>query len=608
MRDKLHQKNPTNADLTRKETTELKRYKKYITPYLSAFVIGPLMMLTEVAGEVMLPKFMSMIINNGVADRNLAYIGKMGALMVLTVLFMAVGGILGAYFSAKASISFTSDMRNDLFRKVQQFSFENIDGYSTGSLVTRLTNDVQQVQNVLMMGLRMALRAPGMFLGALIMAFMMNCQLAVIILIVIPLLLAAIILILKTAFPRFGEMQRRLDRLNSGIQESLTNVRVVKSFVREAHEIEKFSRLNRDLKESSLRALRIVITTMPVMMFAMNVTALAVVWYGGNIIIAGKMPVGDLTAFTTYIVQILMSLMMLSMVFLQSSRASASMKRINEIFDTEIGLNDDNAKNKDKKVTEGRVEFKNVSFGYSGENGRKDLVLEGISFTAEPGQTIGIIGSTGSGKTSLVQLIPRLYDVTGGEVLVDGVNVKEYSLKHLREGVGMVLQKNILFSGTIEENLRWGNEDAPMEDVIRFSESAQADPFVKNFKNGYDTEMGQGGVNVSGGQKQRLCIARALLKRPKILILDDSTSAVDTATEAKIRESLYHDLKDTTKIIIAQRISSVQEADQILVLEDGKIIGHGTHEELLKTCETYSEIYTTQIGNQSIGAGEEAAV
>ena len=608
MRDKQQRKNPTNADLTRKETTELKRYKKYITPYLSAFVIGPLMMLTEVAGEVMLPKFMSMIINNGVASRNVAYIGKMGTLMVLTVLFMAVGGILGAYFSAKASISFTSDMRNDLFRKVQQFSFENIDGYSTGSLVTRLTNDVQQVQNVLMMGLRMALRAPGMFLGALIMAFMMNRQLAVIILIVIPLLLAAIILILKTAFPRFGEMQRRLDRLNSGIQESLTNVRVVKSFVREDHEIEKFSKLNDDLKESSLRALRIVIATMPVMMFAMNVTTLAVVWYGGNIIIAGKMPVGDLTAFTTYIVQILMSLMMLSMVFLQSSRASASMKRINEIFDTEIGLNDDNAENKDKKVTEGRVEFKNVSFGYSGENGRKDLVLEGISFTAEPGQTIGIIGSTGSGKTSLVQLIPRLYDVTGGEVLVDGVNVKEYSLKHLREGVGMVLQKNVLFSGTIEENLRWGNEDAPMEDVIRFSESAQADPFVKTFKNGYDTEMGQGGVNVSGGQKQRLCIARALLKRPKILILDDSTSAVDTATEAKIRESLYHDLKDTTKIIIAQRISSVQEADQILVLEDGKIIGHGTHEELLKTCEAYSEIYTTQIGNQSIRAGEEAAV
>ena len=594
MRDKQQRKNPTNADLTRKETTELKRYKKYITPYLSAFVIGPLMMLTEVAGEVMLPKFMSMIINNGVASRNVAYIGKMGTLMVLTVLFMAVGGILGAYFSAKASISFTSDMRNDLFRKVQQFSFENIDGYSTGSLVTRLTNDVQQVQNVLMMGLRMALRAPGMFLGALIMAFMMNRQLAVIILIVIPLLLAAILLILKTAFPRFGEMQRRLDRLNSGIQESLTNVRVVKSFVREDHEIEKFSKLNDDLKESSLRALRIVIATMPVMMFAMNVTTLAVVWYGGNIIIAGKMPVGDLTAFTTYIVQILMSLMMLSMVFLQSSRASASMKRINEIFDTEIGLNDDHAKNKDKKVTEGCVEFKNVSFGYGGENGRKDLVLEGISFTAEPGQTIGIIGSTGSGKTSLVQLIPRLYDVTGGEVLVDGVNVKEYSLKHLREGVGMVLQKNILFSGTIEENLRWGNEDAPMEDVIRFSESAQADPFVKTFKNGYDTEMGQEGVNVSGGQKQRICIARAILKKPKVLILDDSTSAVDTATEAKIRSGLAEKLPDMTKIIIAQRISSVRHADQIIIMDRGHVEAIGTHESLLRDNQIYQEIYASQ--------------
>lgn len=586
----------------------MKRYKKYITPYLGAFLMGPLMMLTEVAGEVALPKLMSLIINNGVAGRDTGYILKTGLLMAAVVVCMAVGGILGSYFAAKASINFTTDLRRDVFKKVQQFSFANIDSFSTGSLVTRLTNDIQQVQNVLTMGLKMALRAPGMFVGALFMAFMMNGRLAAILLVVIPLLSLAIGLILKTAFPRFEAMQKKLDRLNSGIQESLTNVRVVKSFVREDFEIGKFSGLNQDLRDSGMRALKIVIATMPVMMFAMNVTTLAVVWYGGNIIIAGKMPVGDLTAFTTYIVQILMSLMMLSMVFLQSSRASASMKRINEIFDTEISLNDDHAKNKDKKVTEGCVEFKNVSFGYSGENGRKDLVLEGISFTAEPGQTIGIIGSTGSGKTSLVQLIPRLYDVTGGEVLVDGVNVKEYSLKHLREGVGMVLQKNILFSGTIEENLRWGNEDAPMEDVIRFSESAQADPFVKTFKNGYDTEMGQGGVNVSGGQKQRLCIARALLKRPKILILDDSTSAVDTATEAKIRESLYHDLGDTTKIIIAQRISSVQEADQILVLEDGKIIGHGTHEELLKTCEAYSEIYTTQIGNQSIRAGEEAAV
>ena len=600
MRDKLHQKNPTNADLTRKETTELKRYKKYITPYLSAFVIGPLMMLTEVAGEVMLPKFMSMIINNGVADRNLAYIGKMGALMVLTVLFMAVGGILGAYFSAKASISFTSDMRNDLFRKVQQFSFENIDGYSTGSLVTRLTNDVQQVQNVLMMGLRMALRAPGMFLGALIMAFMMNCQLAVIILIVIPLLLAAIILILKTAFPRFGEMQRRLDRLNSGIQESLTNVRVVKSFVREDHEIEKFSRLNRDLKESSLRALRIVITTMPVMMFAMNVTTLAVVWYGGNIIIAGNMPVGDLTAFTTYIVQILMSLMMLSMVFLQSSRASASMKRINEIFDTEINLNDDNAENKDKKVTEGRVEFKDVSFGYSGENGRKDLVLEGISFMAEPGQTIGIIGSTGSGKTSLVQLIPRLYDVTGGEVLVDGVNVKEYSLKHLREGVGMVLQKNVLFSGDIADNLNFGNENGTEEDWKQAAKTACADEFICKKKEGYHDSVAQGGTNLSGGQRQRMAIARAMMKKPEIYVFDDSFSALDMKTDRQLRQNLKESIEDATVIMVAQRISTVLDADRILVVDDGQIVGNGTHRELLDTCPLYREIAEIQLGKEAL--------
>ena len=570
----------------------MKRYGTYIKPYLGAFILGPLLMLTEVAGEIMLPKLMSMIINNGVAQRNVQYILSVGGLMILATLIMGIGGIGGAYFSVKAAVSFTSDLRDDLFSKVQEFSFKNIDSYSTGSLVTRLTNDIQQVQNVLMMGLRMAMRAPGMFIGALIMAFMMNARLAVVILVVIPLLTAAIAVILKTAFPRFTAMQKKLDQLNSGIQEALTNVRVIKSFVREEFEEEKFRDMNQDLKNSSLDAMKIVIVTMPVMTLAMNITTLAVVWYGGNIIIAGDMPVGDLTAFTTYIVQILMSLMMLSMVFLQLSRAVASIRRVGEVMDTEIDLTDRDASRKDLAVLKGKVEFKHVSFSYT--DSRDEMVLEDIKFTAEPGQIIGIIGSTGSGKTTLVQMIPRLYDATKGQVLVDGVDVREYSLKNLREGVGMVLQKNVLFSGTIEENLRWGKEDASMDEIREMAQSAQADSFVTSFTNGYDTDMGQGGVNVSGGQKQRLCIARALLKRPKILILDDSTSAVDTATEARIRQCFNTSLKDTTKIIIAQRIGSVEEADRILVLDEGRLIGQGTHEQLMEECQAYQEIYYSQ--------------
>ena len=577
-----------------------KRYKSYILPYKSAFILGPLMMVTEVLGEILLPKFMSMIINHGVAQKDGGYILKMGLVMAITSFLMAAGGILGAYFAAKASISFTSDLRRDLFARVQQFSFKNIDAFSTGSLVTRLTNDIQQVQNLIMMGLRMMLRAPGMFLGALVMAFWMNAELAAVILVVIPLLTAAIVWILRTAYPRFTAMQKALDTLNSGIQEVLTNVRVVKSFVREDYEEKRFADTNRELKEAGLRALKIVIATMPVMMFAMNVTTLAVVWFGGNLIIGGRMAVGDLTAFTTYIVQILMSLMMLSMVFLQSSRAMASIRRIDEVLDEPIDLSDENASQKDRKVEKGRVEFKDVSFSYR-EGG--EPVLSHISLTAEPGETIGILGATGSGKTSLVQLIPRLYDVTEGSVRVDGIDVREYSLKNLRDGVGMVLQKNVLFSGTIEENLRWGDETATEEEVRRAAVYAQADSFVNSFAEGYKTEMGQGGVNVSGGQKQRLCIARALLKKPKILILDDSTSAVDTATEAAIRTAFREDLKDTTKFIIAQRLSSLEYADRILVLEDGRIIGEGTQEKLLASCEAYREIYETQYGKRADGEG-----
>ena len=578
----------------------MKRYWKYIKPYLPAFIIGPLMMIVEVIGEVVLPKLMANIINVGVANGSVGYITGTGALMILVALLMMAGGVGGAYFGAKAAVSFAADLRKDAFDKVQTFSFANLDQFSTGSLVTRLTNDITQVQNLINMALRMMLRAPGMLIGALIMAFVMNAELAVIVLIVIPILVGAIAVLIKIAFPKFKIMQKKLDALNSNIQEMLTNVRVIKSFVRGDYEEKKFAASNEDLKQTSLGAFKTIIIVMPLMMLMMNGTTLAVVWFGGRQIIVGNMQVGDLTAFTTYIVQILMSLMMLAMVILQSSRALASLSRIREILDTEVDLNDEHCKEPDKIVSSGRVEYRDVSFRYYKEN--KEAVLSHISFAVKSGQTLGIIGSTGSGKTTLVQMIPRLYDVDEGEVLVDGVNVKDYTLENLREGVGMVLQKNVLFSGSILENLMWGDENASMEEVRKAAQAAQADGFVSSFTGGYEMDLGQGGVNVSGGQKQRLCIARALLKKPKILILDDSTSAVDTATEAKIRESFAGELKNTTKIIIAQRISSVQEADEIMVLDDGKIVGFGKHEDLLASCEAYQEIYYSQMDKEKEGA------
>lgn len=578
----------------------MKRYWKYIKPYLPAFIIGPLMMIVEVIGEVVLPKLMANIINVGVANGSVGYITGTGALMILVALLMMAGGVGGAYFGAKAAVSFAADLRKDAFDKVQTFSFANLDQFSTGSLVTRLTNDITQVQNLINMALRMMLRAPGMLIGALIMAFVMNAELAVIVLIVIPILVGAIAVLIKIAFPKFKIMQKKLDALNSNIQEMLTNVRVIKSFVRGDYEEKKFAASNEDLKQTSLGAFKTIIIVMPLMMLMMNGTTLAVVWFGGRQIIVGNMQVGDLTAFTTYIVQILMSLMMLAMVILQSSRALASLSRIREILDTEVDLNDEHCKEPDKIVSSGRVEFRDVSFRYYKEN--KEAVLSHISFAVKSGQTLGIIGSTGSGKTTLVQMIPRLYDVDEGEVLVDGVNVKDYTLENLREGVSMVLQKNVLFSGSILENLMWGDENASMEEVRKAAQAAQADGFVSSFTGGYEMDLGQGGVNVSGGQKQRLCIARALLKKPKILILDDSTSAVDTATEAKIRESFAGELKNTTKIIIAQRISSVQEADEIMVLDDGKIVGFGKHEDLLASCEAYQEICYSQMDKEKEGA------
>lgn len=570
----------------------MRGFFKYVKPYLKFFIIGPICMLVEVFGEVILPKLMAQIINNGIPDRDYGYIVAMGGLMILTALIMMCGGVGGGYFASRAASGFGAALRKDAFIKVQEFSFANIDKFSTGSLVTRLTNDVTQLQNVIRMALIMLLRAPGMLIGALIMATAINPSLSVIIAVVVPVLALTLFCLIKLAFPRFNIMQARLDRVNSSIQESLTNVRVVKSFVRSSYEEERFRDANRALKDAGMSAFKVVIFNMPVMTVAMNITTLAVVWFGGKQVIAGDMLVGDLTAFTTYIVQILMSLMMLAMILLQSSRAFACAKRIREVLDTEVDLSDDAAAKKDKEVRDGSIEFKNVTFRYYKD--KKETVLEDINFSVKPGQTVGIIGSTGSGKSSLVQLIPRLYDVDSGQVLVDGVDVREYSLKNLRNGVGMVLQKNTLFTGTIEENLRWGKADAEESQVREAAGAAQADAFVTAFPEGYETELGQGGVNVSGGQKQRLCIARALLKKPKILILDDSTSAVDTATEAQIRKSFTGSLKDTTKLIIAQRITSVMDADQIIVLNEGRITGMGTHEELLQSCEEYQEIYYSQ--------------
>ena len=573
-------------------------YKKYIKPYLSAFILGPVFMIVEVLGEIILPKLMAVIINigcgaeHGVEAKGTGFIIAMGAAMILTALLMMLGGVLGAYFAIKASVNFAADLRHDVFAKVQKFSFANIEKFSTGSLVTRLTNDITNIQNVVAMALRMMLRAPGMLIGGMIMAFLINAKLAMVFCVVIPLLIVVLVIIMKTAFPRFDVMQKKIDALNSRIQENITNQRVVKSFVRDDFEKQTFDQASNELKEKTLRAMKVVIATIPVMTLAMNVTTIAVVWFGGKQILVGDMPVGDLTAFTTYVVQILMSLMMVSMIFIQGSRAVASSRRITEVLDTEIDLNDDAARDRERKVTSGRIEFRGVGFRYYKKHKRN--VLQDISFRAEPGEVVGIIGSTGAGKSSLVQLIPRLYDCDEGEVLVDGVNVKDYTLENLRNGVAMVLQKNTLFSGTILENLRWGDKNATDEEIFAMADAAQADLFVKDFTDGYETELGQGGVNVSGGQKQRLCIARALLKKPKILILDDSTSAVDTATEAKIRESFQTTLKDTTKLIIAQRISSVESADRILVMEEGRIVGQGTHRELMADCEPYQEIYYSQ--------------
>lgn len=554
-------------------------------------------MIVEVLGEIFMPLGMAQIINEVTTDKSLVYIISVCFLMIICALLMMVGGVGGAYFGAKAAVNFASDLRQDIYKKIQSFSFANIDKFSTGSLITRTTNDVTQLQNFINMLLRMCLRAPGMMIGAIIMAIILRPKLALVLAVSIPLMIVVQVIIIRKGFPLFREMQKKIDKLNSVIQENLTNIRVVKSFVRETHETEKFSKANKELKEAGLKAIYNMVSLMPMMMLFMNLSIVVVLWFGGNFVALGGMPIGDLSAFITYITQILMSLMMVSMMFITSSRALASAKRIKEVLDEPLDLTDDFATEKEKQIKQGKIEFKDVSFKYYKNSERQ--VLENINLVIPGGKTVGIIGSTGCGKTTLVSLIPRLYDADCGCVLVDDVDVKEYSLTNLRDGIGMVLQKNLLFSGTVAENLQWGDDNATLDMIESVAKQAEAHDFVSGFKGGYNASVEQGGANVSGGQKQRLCIARALLKKPKILILDDSTSAVDTATESKIRDAFKNELKDATKIIIAQRISSVKDADEIIVMDEGQIVGKGTHDELITSCPEYVEIYSSQTENKN---------
>lgn len=575
----------------------MKRWLKYVKPYLPYFILGPLCMIVEVVGEVLMPKLLSIIINQG-TDGTLTVPNSIGIclLMILTAVLMLAGGVGGAYFGAKASVNFAADLRRDAYEKLQGFSFSSVDKFSTGSIVTRLTNDVTQMQNFVNMLLRMALRSPGMMIGALIMAITLKPSLSLVFAVTVPLMLISIFGIISIGFPRFAKMQTKIDTLNSTVRENVTNVRVVKSFVREDYETEKFRGANAALKDAGMHAVSVMIFLMPVMNIFMYATTIAVVWFGHGIVIGGGMEVGDLSAFITYVNQILHSLMMVTMLFMTSSRALASARRISEILDEKTDISDEGASYPAKTVDSGKIEFKNVSFRYHKHS--EDSVLENINLTIDHGTTVGIIGSTGSGKTTLVSLIARLYDADSGEILVDGVNVRDYSLYNLREGVGMVLQKNLLFSGSIAENLRWGDINATDDEVKTAATHAAADKFVSTFTDGYDTMLDKGGSNVSGGQKQRLCIARALLKKPKILILDDSTSAVDTATEKQIRSALKNDLPECTKIIIAQRISSVREADSIIVMNEGRITGIGKHEELMRSNTEYREIYYSQMDKE----------
>lgn len=576
----------------------LKKLAGYMKGLWGLALVSGLGMIIEAVCELAMPSIASsiyeMVKNSTDAQVTQNTVIRYGIFMFALAFIGLCGGLATMKTSAVASQRFAFRLRTDVYKKISQFSFRNIDVFSTASLTTRMTNDITTLQNVVLMGLRILVRGPALLVVSAVLAIRINPRLSLILVAMLPIIVIIVALVLKFGFPMFQKMQKKIDNVNRVVQENLIGMRVVKAFVREEHEKNKFHKASDDLASQGARASGLIVTVMPILMLMFNVVIVFIYYQGGVDASNNIMDVSEISVFASYIAQILMNLMMISMMLLQVARGKACGDRVVEILDTDIDIkNPENPYIPQTDKAKGKVEFRNVNFKYD-TNSHGDDILENISFTANPGEIIGIVGGTGCGKSSLVNLIPRLYDATTGQVLVDDVDVREYDLTALRELVGVVLQKNVLFTGTIKENIKWGKKDATDEEIISACKSAQAHDFIMSQPKGYDTELVQGGLNLSGGQKQRLCIARAMIKKPKILILDDSTSAVDTATEAKIRESFYNELSDSTVFIIAQRISSVKDADKILVVDDGQIKAVGTHDELINTSDIYQEIYKTQ--------------